>query len=578
VTLAALRSNGSGDTAVDGGTLRLYGPGDIDHLDPASAYYAPACEVVRLFSRQLVTYEPHPDVRNWQAIAPVPDVAVAVPSTYNAGLGASQRSYVLHLRPGVFWDTTPPRPVTAHDFVRGFKRMGNPVRRSPALAYFTSTVRGMAEFCAGFAVAAPTARPTAEELAGYQNANEIPGVFALDDQTLVIELIRPSPDFMNVLALTCASAAPVEYDAFVPASLEFRRNIRSNGPYRIAHYVPGKQLRLEPNPAWRRESDPVRHRHVDEIEIAVEKASAEEIAAKIDTRAADLPWAPPLCVPPDGGLVDPGAAVSYALDPYLVFNLAHGSDALRDVRVRQAIAAAIDKTAVTDIYRRCAPGVDVRVATSIVPPNNDGYTDGPGVAVPAHADPESSRRLLALAGYQSDLTLIAGYRDRGAELDVARSYAADLEEVGIVVRLVELDDDDNLSAAPPLAPSRAREWDITARSWSADWLYLNGRLFLQPLFETGASGNYGGYSNFEVDNLIRRALEAAVDPPATANAAWRDVERRVLDDVAVVPLLFRAPTVPRRRSARVRNALAIPAIGYAYDIATLWLDESGRLR
>jgi peptide/nickel transport system substrate-binding protein len=377
----------------------------------------------------------------------------------------------------------------------------------------------------------------------------------------VLELVRPSPDFVSMLALTCASAAPVEYDAFVPGSPGLQRHLRSNGPYRIARYVPLNALRLEPNPAWRRVSDPVRRRYVEEIEITVADAGVGDVAARIDAGAADLPWGSPHAVPLHEP-VDDGAALSYALDPYLVFNLAGGVPPLRDVRVRRAIAAAVDRAALAELYRRFAPGVDVRLATSIVPPNNDGHH-----AVPsgdAAADPARARGLLDDAGYRTGLALTAAYRDRDAGLEVARSYAADLEAVGISVRLVEFD----AAADPPGA-----RWDLTAWSWSADWLYLNARVFLQPLFETGAPGNVGRYVNPEVDGLIRRALEAAVDSAPRAAAAWRDVERRVLEDVAVVPLLFRAPPVPRKRSARVRDASPVPAIGYAYDLSTLWVDS-----
>src|SRR6185437_3436756 len=107
-------------------------------------------------------------------------------------------------------------------------------------------------------------------------------------------------------------------------------------------------------------------------------------------------------------------------------------------------------------------------------------------------------------------------------------------------------------------------WDVATRSWSADWTSLNGRVFLQPLFQTGASANDGGYSSALVDELIARALAAAIEQPHSAEAAWRDVESELLADVAVVPLLFSAPGVPHR-SERVHDALAVPAHRYACD-------------
>jgi peptide/nickel transport system substrate-binding protein len=551
-----------------GGTLRLYGSADVE-LDPVTASEPPAATLARLISRQLVTYEACSDPCSWQAIAPVPDVAVDVPSTYNAGLGASHRCYVVHLRPGVFWDTAPVRPVTAQDFVRGFKRMGNPVTRSPTLAYFASTIRGMADFCAGYVAAVDRASPTADQLAAYQNANDITGVFVLDDTTLVIELLRPTPEFVSMLALPCASAAPVEYDAVIPGSPEFRANMRANGPYRVA--LDGPVMHLERNPAWRRETDPVRRAHVDRIVITREDAGPARIAARIGAGSADAPWMSPLRAPRAGAPAPPGLGVAYALDPYLVFNVADGAVALCDVRVRQALSAAIDRAALADRYMQLDSGGPVLAADRIVPPGNDpasGAGDAPRV------DRDRARFLLADAGFADGLTLTAVCRDRCSERDLAQVYAADLQAVGVEVRVVALADDAYRHAVLRPAGAVLRGWDLTTRSWSAGWLHRNGRAVLQPLFETGASANYGGYSNPAIDELIERALDAAVEPRAKLDAAWRAVEDRVLADVAIVPLLFRAPAVPQRRGENVRDAIAIPAAGYADDLASIWLDSA----
>ncbi|HEV2887076.1 MAG TPA: ABC transporter substrate-binding protein [Jatrophihabitans sp.] len=558
-----------------GGTLRLYGPGDIDHLDPAVAG-PQAREVLRLLSRQLLTYQPNPDLRNWQSVAPVPDVAVAVPSTYNAGLGASHRSYVLHLRPRVLWDTSPPRAVTAQDFVRGFKRLASPVARSAALTFLRGTVRGMAEFCDGYAAAVPPTA-TAERFAAYQNEHEIAGIFPLDDQTLVIELLHPALDFVHLLTLAGAAAAPVEYDAFVPDSPELYGNLRSNGPYRVTRYLPGSRLRLEPNPAWLPESDPVRGRQLDAIEITVEPATPDEIAARIEAGLADLPWGSAVRgrsvdrrAEPVDRRAEPVRTLSWDLDPYLVFNLAGGAAALGDLRVRRAIETALDKDAIAQLYRRRLAGVEVRVANSIVPPNNDGHQDLPAEGRSASGDPERARALLDEAGYRTGLTLTAVYELAELDPDVVDVCAAALARAGITVRPVGLDRADYHRLVHHRQP--APDWDLTVRSRSADWHYHNGRAFLQSMFETGAGDNLGGFSDPDVDDSIRRALAAATDAPSRAVAAWHEVQRRVLDQVAAVPILFRAPAGSPCRGYRVRNAIPMPALGYRYDLAALWLD------
>src|SRR5262245_50528882 len=114
-----------------GGTLRYFGPGSMDHVDPASAYYALSHQIIRLYARQLFNY---PTAVDMSALTPVPDVATEVPTVDNGGISADLRTYTITLRPEVYWDTTPPRAVTAADFVRGFKRMCNPVAGAGAIA------------------------------------------------------------------------------------------------------------------------------------------------------------------------------------------------------------------------------------------------------------------------------------------------------------------------------------------------------------------------------------------------------------------------------------------------------------
>ncbi|HTY35354.1 ABC transporter substrate-binding protein [Mycobacterium sp.] len=551
------------------GTLRLIGPASIDCLDPAAAQPPHMRQVMRLLTRQLLSHEPRPNLHEWRAISAVPDAAVDVPSTYNMGLGASHRCYVVHLRPRVMWATTPPRAVTAHDFIRGLKRMCNPWSRPPGLTYFRSAIRGMAEFCDGFRAAVLPVGPKPELFAAYQNAHEIEGVFALDDETLVIELVRPTPDFVEMLTLTCASAAPVEYDAFLPGSMELSRNLISNGPYRVAQLIPGERLRLEPNPAWQPDTDPLRSQRLEAIEITVESATPKHIARAINFGMAHLPWGSPIC----DSVALSGSKVSWALDPYVVFNFTGPSTELRNQLVRQAISVVINKAALADICRACSPRASVQVADSIVPPNNDAHEPPPAGGAASRGDAAAARELLTQAAHAEGFTLLAVHGPQEIERRVMRSIASDLGRAGIDIRIRQVDRGDVERLAAGVAPTGP--WDLTTRSCSADWHHDNGRVFLQSLFETEAVCNVGGFSNREVDELIVRALELAIDAPSRAVGAWQDVERRVQDMTVVVPLLFQSPAV-HQRNGHVLNAMPMPALGFSDDLASLWLTDRHR--
>ena len=59
---------------------------------------------------------------------------------------------------------------------------------------------------------------------------------------------------------------------------------------------------------------------------------------------------------------------------------------------------------------------------------------------------------------------------------------------------------------------------------------------LQPMFQTNqvrGTGNYGCYSNPDVDRMIEQALSD--DRPSKAHVAWHEVDVQVMKDVAIVP-------------------------------------------
>src|ERR1039457_1954413 len=58
---------------VTGGTLKLVGSGDVDHLDTCCAYYTTTYEMLRMVSRQLLSYKAS-YAGNAQG-TPVPDIA-----------------------------------------------------------------------------------------------------------------------------------------------------------------------------------------------------------------------------------------------------------------------------------------------------------------------------------------------------------------------------------------------------------------------------------------------------------------------------------------------------------------------
>ncbi|MEV0659911.1 ABC transporter substrate-binding protein [Actinomadura luteofluorescens] len=570
--LAGCAGGGDGASAEgasrQGGTLRVVGSSDVEHLDPASVASVGAYGLVRTFARTLFGNRASND---FQETVPVrPDVAVRIPTRENGDIGKDRRTYTVRLRDGVRWNTNPPRPVTAQDFVRGFERLCNPASPSAAKGYFVSTLKGMDAFCRGYgSVNAEDARA----IAAYQRDHGFDGVRAKDGRTLVFKLKRPASDFLNLLSLPVTAAAPQEYDRYVPDGPEFRQHTVSDGPYQITDYKPGISYLLTHNPAWQAGSDPLRERHVAKIQITLGQDSPETVQQQIEQGTADLAWDQPV---PTSAIPrlrdDPRFAIRETPNnsPYLVFNTRspRNRGALGDRAVRQALEYAVDRSALIKIVG--GPSV-ARPLHTVIPPGNSGYAAVNHYPTPGESgDPAKCRDLLARTG-RSGLTLKFPFRTNSVHKLIAQSIAQNLDACGVKTELTP-DPGGSFYSSTLSTPARAREgkWDIAAPGWVPDWYGNNGRSIIQPLFDGRTYGpnstNYGGYDNPQVNALIDAALTA---PDAQRAAGyWQQADQKIMEDAAIIPLLDRAQTT--YRSTRVHGAFFLPTTA-GYDLSRVFI-------
>ncbi|MGZ4617780.1 MAG: hypothetical protein ACXV3F_03445, partial [Frankiaceae bacterium] len=89
-----------------GGTLQVAAPPGVDTLDPALADTAAEGSLLRLTTRQLMTWTTDESVG--EPDAPVPDIAASDPEISSDGL-----AYTFKIRDGVRWDVPVGRQLTA---------------------------------------------------------------------------------------------------------------------------------------------------------------------------------------------------------------------------------------------------------------------------------------------------------------------------------------------------------------------------------------------------------------------------------------------------------------------------------
>ena len=489
--------------------LAFFGPGELDHLDPRSPYTIRSGQLLGLLGRRLFDYRASDDR------TPVPDLALAIPTVANGGVSADGRSYRFNLRRGVYWDAQGARELVAGDFVRGFKRIAHP-NAAAVRRYFTDTIVGMREYCQAYDAELGGWQANAPDFAQFQAQHQVAGIRAVDPHTLQIDLIAPANDLLHLLATGVAAAAPREYDYYVPDSHELLRNAPSAGPYRIARARSrGSELVLEPNPRWDPDTDPVHQRPVNEIRIGGPVGDADQpgVAWSFGT----VTWTSSAEVPAPG----------WRFGHYLVANLRAG--AAGRLAVRQAVAFAVDKAAVRDLVAGvgCATRAAVQhgLLLTDVPQADSG-------SVGRAAELTRARELLADVPIDS-LTLAI------ADTELARQVAAvlstNLAECGLTVQVRRLPAHRYFDAL------RSAGWDFALAGWTPDWYGNNGRTALEPLLRGGAepgAGNHGGYDNPAVDRLLSEALEEA--DPEQARELWQQLERAVLADLPIVPMVAHA--------------------------------------
>ncbi len=557
-------TTGSSDApAATGGTLKVLGAGDVDHLDPALAAYVPTTSVMRAITRQLISYKTVDDPV--QRIAPEGDLATEVPEPTNDGL-----TYTFTIRDGAKWNAPDgAREIVAGDFARGLKRLCNPSQSSAMLTYFYELIDGMAEFCDGFATVATDA-PAMKE---YIEGNEISGVKSIDDKTLEIDLVNPAGDFVYMLSLNNASPAPVEVLEYEPDSPDYRSNFISSGPYTVASYTADKELKLVRNPAWNADSDPLRAANVDGIDLTM-GLTADAITQQLQAGSADMSFdinlSPALIqqlkTANDEKLV---TIASGAVNPFIWANTktSNNGGALQKLEVRQALQYAVDKAAVVQTLG----GEEVAtVQNGIFGPGVLGQKDFdlyPSEG--SKGDPAKAKELLTAAGYPNGLTLKMPYRTKDQEPQIAQTIQASLEKAGFTIELIPVNPTDYYSKFLTNRDSTAAgDWDIAPVGWTPDWQGGAARSVFQPQFTftgTPQSYNYVDYNNDTANALAAKAIQAT--DPAEAADLWNQVDKTVMGDAIVIPIA--SPKAVLYHGDRVQNF-----IPYALSVQGDWTNVS----
>jgi peptide/nickel transport system substrate-binding protein len=216
----------------------------------------------------------------------------------------------------------------------------------------------------------------------------------------------------------------------------------------------------------------------------------------------------------------------------LLHGSARGKNPFRDLRVRQAVAHAIDAEAIrSKVMRGFA-----RPTGTILTPGVQGYAADADKRLPY--DREKAKKLLAEAGYADgfEVTLDAGNTQPAA--DIAQAVAVMLSQVGIRVRT-------NIVAQASYFP-KIEKFDTSfyVLSWgggvTADALYTLQALLHSNNRKGEGDFNMGRWSNARMDELIQQ-LQVEREAPRR-DAIVREALLLAAKELPLVPI--HQPLIP----------------------------------
>ncbi|WP_425475122.1 peptide ABC transporter substrate-binding protein [Brenneria uluponensis] len=456
-------------------------------LDPIKAVGLPEAQVIRDLYEGLVNQDAYGNL--------IPGVALRWQTNDN-------RTFIFTLRDNARWSNGD--PVTANDFVYSWRRLVTPKNASP-FGWFA-------------------------RLAGILNADEILagklpaeklGVIAMDDHTLKVQLNKPVPYFVSLVANF--SLYPVHQATLEKYGNDWTNpgNLVGNGAFKLQDRVVNEKLVLVPN------DDYWDHAHTCLTKVTFVPINSESSATKrylagdIDiTESFPKNMYRKLMKELPGQVFTPDQLGTY----YYAFNTQRAPT--NDPRVRKALSYAIDRQVIAEKVL----GTGEKPAYHFTPDVTAGFKPAP-VELQQYSQEEldaQAKALMAIAGYGpgKPLKLSLLYNTQEVHKKIAIAIASMWKKkLGVSVRLV------NQEWQTYIDSRNTGNFDVVRASWVGD--YNEPSTFLS-LLTSNHSGNIARFKNADYDRVLEDA--AGQTDAKMLNDDYNKAEQILADQSPIAPI------------------------------------------
>lgn len=415
------------------------------------------------------------------------------------------KTYTFYLRKNAKWSDG--KPVTAHDFVYSWKRL-----LDPATASRYTEIMSMIVGAEAFSKSSAAERDALREKVGVE---------ALDDHTLKVDLLYPTPYFISLTAFY--SFCPLPRHVIEAHGDQWTRpeNIASNGPWVMIERKQQERIVTERNPHYWNPTKVPFERVVYRIFENQEPAHNLYKAGGLDFLDSRIP---PNDLPTYIANQHPELHSQPQLAVYYyMFNVAEPP--FDNVLVRRALNMAVNKP---DIGRAVAKGGQAP-AYSIVHPElaSVGYRGPTGPTF----DPDTARDLLAEAGFEGGEgfpTFKISYNTLEGHKQIAVFIQQQWKQnLGIDA------EPDNMEWKVLLKKHQSKEFQVSRAAWIGD--YIDPMTFLD-LWRGANPQNHTNWSNDRFDDLIEQARREVNSEKRMQLLA--EAEQIFIDEVPAMPIYF----------------------------------------
>jgi len=458
-------------------------------LNPLLSDLLATAEVGRLIFSGLVTMN---DKNQW-----IPDLAVEVPTVENGGVSSDGLTVTYKLRPGITW----------HDGVE----------------FTAEDVKFTWQF-----IMNPKVNVVSRE--GY---DRIAAISTPDKYTVVIMFKEYYAPYLTLFSTILPRHKLADVDNYNTA--HFNRAPVGTGPFKFKEWRIADAIELDANPQYFRGKpnlDGITYKIIPTAELMLTQIKAGEVDIAVNVPFAQLEQV--RAIDKVRTVITPSM-----IWEHLDFNL--DNKLFEDVRVRQAIALAIDRSGmISNVLKNAAvvavsdqhPSFWAYNAALQLPPRNlaaakellvqAGYKPGPDT-------------ILVKDGRRLAFNLVTTKGNKMREL-VAQTIAQQLEEMGIAVEV-------KLQEAPEFFGQtlKQRKFDTALFAWVGGVDPDNYMLWHSSQIPSAGNRyqgqNYAGWRNSEVDRLLvegRKTLDSK-----QRKQIYDRIQQLIFEEVPVIPLYFR---------------------------------------